>query len=61
MKNARDISYNWGNKEAYPDIPHVIEIEDFNTEYPNPTRIKRISQEIDSYLKRKHKDVEVLR
>ncbi len=58
MKDRGDILHNWGNKSAYPDIPHVIEIEDFNTEYPNTTRIKRISREIDGYLKYNRKDVE---
>lgn len=37
-------------------IPHIIYLDDFNTNYPNTNRISRIACEINEYLKRKNRD-----
>ena len=51
MKVVREILY----KPECDHIPHVIYLNDFNTNYPNPNRINRIASEISEYLKCKRK------
>jgi hypothetical protein len=45
--------------EEYSRIPHVIYLDDFNTNYPASNRVERIAREIDEYIKWKQKHIEM--
>ncbi len=45
------------SSEEYSRIPHVIYLDDFNTNYPASNRVERIAREIDEYIKWKQKHI----
>lgn len=59
MKDAKKVLYAGVSPSECSCIPHVIYIDDFNTNYPNPNRISRIAREVDEYLKYKYKNANV--
>ena len=59
MKTVQEILHSGINPNEYSRIPHKICLDDFNTSYPNSSRISRIASEIGEYLKYKRKNTEV--
>ncbi len=59
MKVIQELLHTGINPEEYSRIPHIIYLDDFNTNHPNPNRIDRIARETDEYLKYKHKNIEM--
>ena len=59
MKTVQEILHNGIKPDEYSRIPHKICLDDFNTNYPNTSRIDRIAGEINEYLKHKRKNTEV--
>lgn len=49
----------WGeiSRDEYSRIPHVIYLDDFNTNCPISNRVERIVREIDEYIKWKKKHI----
>lgn len=59
MKNGTKMLYEgFIRPDELSRIPHMIYPADFNTNYPSLDRIDRIANEINEYLKYKHKNTE---
>lgn len=59
MGNAEKKLYGSISREEYSRIPHVIYVDDFNTNYPVLNRVERIAREIDEYIRWKQKYIEI--
>ena len=59
MKNAEKKLYGSISRDEYSRIPHVIYLDDFNTNYPTSNRVERIAREIDEYIKWKQKHIKM--
>ena len=56
MKAVREMLHSGITPEEYSRIPHMIYLDDFNTNHPSPSRIDRIASEINEYLKYKNRN-----
>ena len=58
MKTTREIFNKGLSPEECSRISHMVCLADFNTNYPNPSRIERVAREIDEYMNYKRKHME---
>ena len=59
MKTAKKILRAGIAPSEYSRIPHMVYLNDFNTNHPASNRIDRIAREINEYMKWKRKCAEV--